>query len=145
MKLQLLIASLLLSLSLSACKDAHVIDDPAKITATQQELEQATFDLSQVMVAKLKLGDRAIEVTSLTPVIAVQANVGGVQAKTILRFSDKRDMLTLFTRDVKNKKAYRVDVPVADLQAKKSVKFPILSANGEVTEQVVTFDSLLVK
>ncbi len=136
---------LLVSTALAGCKDGNVIDDPQRSAAMQTELEQANFDLSQVTVARLKLDGRPIEVSSITPVVVGFARVGGVTAKTIFRFSDKRDALILFTRDQKNGKAYRIDVPLADITAGKSLTFPILTPRGELNQQTLLFEALITR
>ncbi len=131
--------------SLGGCKEGAVIDDPARIAAMQTEMEQATFDLSQITVARLKLDGRPIEVASITPAVVGFAKVGGVMSKTIFRFSDKRDTLVLFTRDQKNGKAYRVDLPVTEIVAGKTLKFPVLRPNGDLAEQTLVFEALFTR
>jgi hypothetical protein len=138
------IAALIL-FTLGGCKEGAVIDDPVRIAAMQAELDQATFDLSQVTVARLKIDGRPMEVVSITPVVVGFAKVGGVMAKTIFRFSDKRDALILFTRDQKNGKAYRLDLPVQEIVAGKTLKFPVLRPNGDLVEQTLVFEALITR
>ena len=122
-----------------------VLRDRDKIIATQNELGIATFDLSRVVVVRLKIDAETREVTSLMPVIFAEASMPDGVAKTIFRVEQKTDMLTLFTRDGQSKVAFRVDVPLKDLEARPSVMFPVLDKAGNAVQRKISVEAVFAK
>lgn len=122
-----------------------VLKDRDKIIATQNELGTATFDLSRVVVVRLKIDEETREVTSLLPVIVAEARMPDGVARTIFRVEQKTDTLTLFTRDGQSKVAYRVDVPVKDLDARPSLMFPVLDKAGNAVQRKISVEAVFAK
>lgn len=122
-----------------------VLKDPDKIITTQNELGAATFDLSRVVVVRVKIDDETREVTSLLPVIVAEVRMPDGLARTIFRVEQKTDTLTLFTRDGQSKVAYRVDVPVKDRAARPSVIFPVLDKTGKVVQRKISVEAVFAK
>jgi hypothetical protein len=104
----------------------------------------AEIDLSRVVVAKIRLGGEPREVTSILPMVIAEAKTENGVARTIFRLNAKTDTLTLFTRDGKNKTAYRADIPIqAAAKDAQPVKFPIIEPNGKLTEKAIVIEKVL--
>lgn len=132
---------------LAACSTdgPMVMKDHDKIIATQNELGTATFDLSRVVVVRLKIDEQTREVNSLLPVIVAEANMPDGVARTIFRVDQKTDTLTLFTRDGQSKVAYRADIPVKDVSARPSVMFPVLDKAGAAVLRKISVEAVFAK
>jgi hypothetical protein len=122
-----------------------VLKDRAKIVEMQQELGTPTFDLSRVVVVRLAVGNERREVTSIMPVIFSETLVPDGPAKTILRVEQKTDTLILFTRDPREKVAYRTEIPVKDLAARPAVEFPVIDATGTVTKRKIVVENIFAR
>lgn len=137
-----------LALMLAACStgsnNVAVIRESSRILQIQTELEQATLDLSKVVVARMTLDGQPAEVSSLSPAVIAEAKMPDGAAKTIFRFNKERDTLVFFTRDGKNGIAYRADLPVAGAEG-KSLVFPVLNADGSTSEKKISIVRVIVR
>lgn len=134
--------------SLAACSSPdgpRVLKDLDRIIASQNELSTATFDLSRVVVVRLRVDNEMREVTSLLPVIAAESRTPDGVARTIFRIDQKSDTLTLFTRDAKSKVAYRADVPVKDPAGRPSLMFPVLDGTGNAVNRKISVEAVFAR
>ena len=141
-------AVLAATLLLGACSSPDgplVLKDHDKILETQEQMGTATFDLSRVVVVRLRIDGEIREVTSILPMIVGQSVGPEGLARTIFRVEQKTDTLTLFTRDAQNKIAYRVDIGVNDRQARPSVMFPVLDAAGRAVQRKISVEAVFAK
>ena len=122
-----------------------VVRDSARIVAMQDELSHAGFDLTRVVVVRLKIDEQRREITSLMPVIYSDVPTPEGSAKTIFRIEQKTDTLTLFTRDPKDRLAYRVDVPVKDPAARPSLVFPVLDKSGNAIKRTISVEAVFAR
>ncbi|MDP2783344.1 MAG: hypothetical protein Q8O38_01930 [Sulfurimicrobium sp.] len=141
------LASFIALATLAGCAttDMTVITDVKEIAAKRTEISKPSLDLTHVMVLRMNndKGQR-VEVTSIGPaVIGAQKN-GAPAAKTTFAFTPKRDNLILFTQDVPKIKAYRKEIPVAELVPGKVFSFPVVQESGEVLEQTFTVERIIV-
>ena len=122
-----------------------VLKDRAKIVEMQQELGTPSFDLSRVVVVRLTIDNERREVTSIMPVVFSETLVPDGPAKTILRVEQKTDTLILFTRDPREKVAYRTEIPVKDRTARPAIEFPVIDATGRVTKRKIVVENVFAR
>lgn len=126
----------LLSVAVQAAPPMVRIDDPEEALALQQVLRKSQApNLAAVVVARFRMGEEPLEVTSLMPAIVAQAREAPTPALTVFRFSDSRDTLTLFTRDASTGAAYRLDLSRPELESGMTLEFPVVNEDGTVTYQ----------
>ena len=147
MKKSIWLASFVALAALAGCATTGptVITDVKEIAAARTEINKLSLDLTHVMILRMKneKGQR-VEVTSIGPaVIGAQKN-GAPAAKTTFAFTPKKDNLILFTQDVPKIKAYRMELPVADLVSGKTFRFPVVQESGEVLEQTFTVEQIII-
>ena len=147
MKRNIWLVSFIALATLAGCAttDMTVITDVREIAAARKEVSKPSLDLTHVMVLRMNndKGQR-VEVTSIGPaVIGAQKN-GAPAARTTFAFTPKRDNLILFTQDVPKFKAYRKEIPVAELVPGKAFRFPVVQESGEVLEQAFTVEQAIV-
>ena len=116
---------------------------PDKHLATQQEMEKATMDFSHVVVVRLQSEGKRVEVTSIMPAIIAEAQVAGQPAKTIFRVNDAGNGLVMFSRDVPHGTSNRTEVSFADLERKKGVVFPVVTADGSLKEREFALEKIV--
>lgn len=152
MQKQILIACGACLAVLAGCAgtDWVVIDDVKhegkQIAAMREEISKPNLSFSDVLVIRMKTetGNR-VEVTSIAPsVVSAQKN-GPPAARTTFAFTSKRDILVLFTQDVPNWKAFRKEIPVAQLVPGKAFRFPVVQESGEVKQQTFTIEQTITK
>jgi hypothetical protein len=139
-----LAAALILGCS-STSDGGTVLKDRAKIVEMQNELGTPTFDLTRVVVVRLTVDNERREVTSIMPVVFAETLVPDGPAKTILRVEQKTDTLILFTRDPREKVAYRVEIPVKDRSARPTTEFPVIDATGKVTKRKIVVENIFAR
>ena len=139
------LAAALLAGACSSPDGPLVLKDREKILETQDQMSTATFDMSRVVVVRVRVDDETREVTSIMPMIVAQSVGAEGVARTIFRVEQKTDTLTLFTRDAQNKIAYRVDIGVKDHQARPSVMFPVLDRAGNAVQRKVSVEAVFSK
>jgi len=134
--------------ALSACGTDRLeptrIADPEEALALQRELKGSrNFDLSRVVVARLKLDGEPYEVTSLLPATISSARTGESPAATVFAFSQPRDSFILFTRDADGGGAYRLEVSLAQWDPGSAINFPVVNPDGTVTDRRVELVNFL--
>lgn len=144
------LVTICLMLALCACsaeKDFTVVQDQAQIQQLMKDLEQVSFDLSKVLVARLSMGGQEMDATSLTPV-----SMGGkakTDSRTILKVDNKSQTLMLFTYDAAGTKAYQAAIDLKSVDAgsklKNEVVFPVADATGVIQEKIIRLDKVLSK
>jgi len=136
----------LLALALVACKRTEVPPAAALQDAhltLQQEMEKATMDFSHVVVVRLSSEGKRVEVTSVMPAVVAEAQVAGQTAKTIFRVNDAGNALVMFSRDVPHGTSNRTEVAFAELERKKGIVFPVVSADGSLREREFVLEKIV--
>ena len=126
--------------------DWAVISDVNQIAAMRQELNKPNLAFETVTIVRLTdhRGQR-VDATSVGPAVVGYERGGAPAARSVMTFVRKPDRLVLFTQDVKNRKAFRQEIPVGELTAGKSIRFPVVQNTGEVVEQVFTVNEVIVR
>jgi hypothetical protein len=124
-----------------------VIDDPAsegmaiqKIVAAQKALEKPTPNFDRVIVLRMLMEGQRVEVTSIAPSSIVAEPARG--NLTIFNIGDRKTLI-LFTRDGKNIKGYRREIPLAELQPGATFRFPVAQDPGVVVEREFVVDKVI--
>lgn len=134
MRARNLFISALVSGLLSACSGADMAprsmatDD---VTTFEKNL-RPNLDLTTVLVARLELDERVIEVTSLFPTAlptTLEPRTG--PARTWLVFDEEKTKLLVLTR-AKDGTAQGFELPVLHLKKGASVTLPITQTDGSV-------------
>ena len=136
----------LLSLTAMAAEDWEVIADLKQIAATRDALNKPNLDFQTVTIVRLndERGQR-IDATSVGPTVVGFEPGGAPAAKTIMTFVRKPDRLVLFTQDVRARKAFRLEIPLDQLHAGRSIHFPVVQTSGELVEQVFTVQEIITR
>ena len=121
--------------SATAASDPHL--------AEQEALAKGSPDLSNLVVVRLQSDGRRVEVTSVLPAKVAETTVSGQSAKTIFRINTKGDGLVLFSRDIPNKKSFRTDLSLAELEQKKSFSFPVVQPDGSLSKHSFVLEKVL--
>ena len=101
------------------------------------------FDLAQILVAKIMIGNEQINVSSLKPAITQSNNSKSV---SIIAFDQKREKLIFFTSNKPLKNASEVNIPVSELKSNLSFDFPFVNAaSGAIESQTVKLIELKQK
>ena len=134
--------------TLSACGTDPLeptrIADPEEALALQRALKGSrNFDLSRVVVARLKLDGEPYEVTSLLPATISSSRTGESAAATVFAFSQPRDSFILFTRDADSGGAYRLVVALAEWEPGSAIDFPVVNPDGTITDRRVELVNFL--
>lgn len=126
--------------------DWAVISDIQQIAAMRQELNKPNFAFETVTIVRLTdhRGQR-VDATSVGPAVVGYERGGAPAARSLMTFVRKPDRLVLFTQDVRKRKAFRQEIPVGELTAGKSIRFPVVQDTGEVVEQVFTVNEVIVR
>jgi hypothetical protein len=131
--------------SLVACVSQptwSTIEGTEKILALQHKLEKPSFALEKVVILRMSMDGRRLEVSSVSPTVIVAEPARG--NRTIFNLSNKNS-LVLFTRDGRNIKGYREEIPLSELIPGKSIRFPVAQDPGEVVEKILVVDRVLVQ
>lgn len=124
-----------LVIAAAACQPTpNVPAKPDPHAQAQSEMEAAGGSFEKVVVVRLQLDGQRMEVSSILPLLLVDANLQGQSAKTIFRINDRADGLVLFSRDIPNAKSYRTELPLTQLSAKKEFSFPVVQADGKLKD-----------
>lgn len=143
MRLSLAIAVCLISLAACTSQPTWtVIDGAERIVAQQRELEKPSFNLDKVVIIRMTVDGKRLDVSSVSPTVLVAEQARG--NKTIFNVSD-RQTLVLFTRDGRNIKAYREEIPVSELTPGRSIRFLVAQDPGEVVEKTLVINQVLVQ
>lgn len=133
-----------------ATTDWVVIDDVKhegkQIAALRAEISKPSLSFNDVLIIRMKTeaGTRA-EVTSIAPSVIGAQKGGAPAARTTFALAPKRDILILFTQDVPNWKAFRKEIPVAQLTPGKTFRFPVVQESGEIRPQVFTVEQIITQ
>ncbi len=118
------------------------IEGAEKIVAMQKELDAPSLALDKVISIRMSMDGERIEVANVLPtVIIAKPNQGN---RTILNLGN-REKLVLFTRDGRNIKGYRMEIPIAELVPGKSFRFPVARDPGEVVQKSFVVDRVIVQ
>lgn len=133
-----------------AATEWAVIDDVKRegkqIAAMREEVSKPNLDLSNVLIIRTKTEDgKRVEITSVSPTVVSARKDGPPAARTTFAFTPRRDALILFSQDVPNWKAFRREVPVAELVPGKSFRFPVVQESGEIRTQTFTVEMVITK
>jgi hypothetical protein len=126
--------------------DWAVISDIKQIAAMRQELNKPNFSFNTVTIVRLtdQRGQR-VDATTVGPTVVGFERGGPPAARSLMTFVRKPDRLVLFTQDVKNRKAFRMEVLVAELTPGKSIRFPVVQDSGEVLEHEFTVQEVIMR
>jgi len=123
-----------------------VLDSKVNLKERQLELQKlATFDISKVYLARLKIDGSLFEVTNLKPARISSFKTDKGLSVTLLVFDKNKENLIFFTHDSIEDKGYEHTLNVEDLKAKKTFSFPVIKDNGKLVNSVVTPVALIVK
>lgn len=101
------------------------------------------FDLAQILVAKIMVGNEQINVSSLRPIIVKSKKN---KSASIIAFDQKRENLIFFTSNNPLKNASEVIIPVSELKNDLSFDFPYINvASGAIESQTVKLIELKQK
>ena len=139
---------ILLATLLAGCAQLPVGDDGITtiegadaIIAMQKELEKPSPSFEKVTVVRFDLDGKRLEVHSITPTVIVAEPARG--NRTILNLGATPDKLVLFTRDGRNIKGYRLEIPRAELKPGKRFRFPVAQDPGEVVPREFTVTQVI--
>lgn len=105
-----------------------------------RDLDKPTFNLDRVLVLRMTIDGKRLEVTSLAPTsIISEPNRGNL---TLFNMGDRKS-LVLFTRDGKNIRAYRKEIPLDQIKPGMSLRFPVAEDPGNIVLKEITFDRLI--
>ena len=144
---------LLATILLSACAhqalsgDWSTYEDPKnpnkaiqQLLKMHRDLDKPTINLDRVLVLRMTVGDQKLEVTSLAPTsIIAEPNRGNL---TLFNLGDRKKLI-IFTRDGKNIRAYRKDIPLADIVPGKTIRFPVAQNPGDIVIKDIVFNELI--
>lgn len=136
---------------LTACKPSPPATPSAALMANdphvllQAEMEKASMDFSQMVVVRLMSNGKRLEATSALPLVVAETQVNGHLSKTIFRINDKRDGITLFSRDLPNGKSFRTELSLAELEQKKSFSFPVVQPDASLKEHSFELEKIIVR
>jgi hypothetical protein len=124
----------------------EVITDIKQIAAVRQELNKPNLSFQTITIVRLtdNQGQR-VDVTSVGPAVVGFQQGGPPAARSIMTFVPKPDRLVLFTQDVKNRTAFRLEIAVDQLTAGRSIRFPVVQPSGELVEQVFTVKEIITR
>lgn len=133
---------------LAACAgtDWATISDVKQIAAMREEISKPKLSFIDVLVIRMKTeaGNR-VEVTSIAPSVVSAQKGGAPAARTTFALTSNRDILVLFTQDVPHLKAFRKEIPVAQLVPGKTFRFPVVQESGEVKQQTFTIEKIITQ
>lgn len=127
-----------LSPAAGAADSAAPVQDLAGADATTKQAEMiknAGLDLSTVYVARLMVGDRRVDVTSLNASVIGRAETADGEMVSVIRFSKDRRSLELFSRDPQTGGGKYLALPLAQVPGKAT--FPVIS-DGKLVPTDVT-------
>jgi len=126
--------------------DWAVISDIKTIAAMRQELNKPNLSFNSVTIVRLtdQRGQR-VDATTVGPTVVGYERGGPPAARSLMTFIRKPDRLVLFTQDVKNRKAFRKEVLVAELTPGRSIRFPVVQDTGEVVEHEFTVQEVIMR
>ena len=133
-----------------AATDWVVIDDAKhegkQIAAMRAEISKPSMAFNDVLIIRTKTeAGKRVEVTSICPSVISAEKDGPPAARTTFALTSKRDKLILFTQDVPHWKAFRKEIPVADLAPGKTFRFPVVQESGEIQTQTFTVEQILTQ
>lgn len=134
MRARTLFVSALVAGVLNACGGATITPQPmaAEDVAAFEKSLRPNLDLSTVLVVRLDVDERLVEVTSLFPTAlptTLEPRTG--TARTWLVFDEDKTRLRVLTR-AKDGTAQGLEFPVAQLTKGASVTLPVTQTDGSV-------------
>lgn len=148
MQKRILIASGICLALLAGCAATEwaTITDVKQYSAMREEISKPSLSFNDVLIIRMKTeaGNR-VEVTSIGPSVVSAQKGGPPAARTTFALAPKRDILILFTQDVPNWKAFRREIPVAQLTPGKTYRFPVVQESGEIRQQVFTVEQIITQ
>lgn len=131
--------------SLAACVSQPTwteVDGAEKIVSQQRELEKPSFAIEKVVILRMTMDGKRLDVSSVSPTVIVAEPARG--NRTIFNVSNQKT-LVLFTRDGRNIKGYRQEIPLSELTPGKAIRFPVAQDPGEVVEKTLVVDRVMVQ
>lgn len=119
------------------------IEGADAVIAMQKVLEKPSPSFEKVTVVRFELDGKRLEVHSITPTVIVAEPARG--NRTILNLGAVPGKLVLFTRDGRNIKGYRLEIPRSELQPGKRFSFPVAQDPGEVVQREFTVTQVIVQ
>jgi len=151
MKLKSLFVGLMIALLVSACTpeleaSMVTIKDGNKVLQRMNALQRPhSANLSKVSVARLEIGDKVYQVTSLRPE-TLSAGSKENSSQTLMLFNDKQDKLIFFTRDGQKNIGYELQLPLADFREKQEILFPVVGVDSaEVDNKTISLVKLTTR
>ncbi len=148
MKLKSLLVGLMVALLISACapeleESMVTIKDGNKALQRMNELRRpVSVNMTKVSVARLEIGDKVYQVTSLRPEI-LSAGSKENTSWTLLLFNDKRDRLIFFTHDGQKNIGYQLQLALTDFREKEEILFPVVDVDSaQVLDKTITLVKL---
>ena len=122
------------------------LDQVKRIAEIRKSLAELRVDFRDVIIVRLTTGgEKRVDVTSIGPTIVGAEKYGAPAARTTFAMTPKRENLVLFTQDVPQRKAFVREIPLGELTAGKSFRFPVVQESGEVLEQTFTVQQVIVR
>lgn len=109
----------------------------------QAEMEKGTMDFGKVTIVRLLRDGTRLEVASVLPSVVAKATVGTEVAKTIFRVTDKGDALTLFSRDLQNRRSFKTELTFAQLEERRQFTFPIVQPDASLREETFSLERIV--
>lgn len=119
------------------------IEGADNIIAMQKDLEKPSLSLEKVTVIRFEFDGKRLEVNSVAPTVIVAEPARG--NRTVFNLGVKPGVLVLFTRDGRNIKGYRLEIPRAELQPGKRFRFPVAQDPGEVVPRDFNVTQVIVQ
>ncbi len=126
--------------------DWATISDVRQIAAMREEISKPNLSFNDVLIIRMKTetGNR-VDITSIGPSVVSAQKGGAPAARTTFALTSKRDILVLFTQDVPHWKAFRKEIPVAQLTPGMAFRFPVVQESGEVKTQTFTIEKIITQ
>lgn len=109
----------------------------------QLDMEKGTMDLSRVLIIRLTLAGKRLEVTSLTPTVVAEAQVAGQPAKTLFKVNDQKDLFLLFSRDAQKNASVTTTMAIDKLGPGTKFSFPVVQPDGSLKKEEFTVERVL--
>jgi len=124
-----------------------------EIESTKVNLQQrqanlqklVNFDLSKVVIARLKIEGKTVDVTSMKPVRISSFKSDKGLSVSLLVFDKAKENLIFFSQDSLANKGYEHKISVEELKAKKAFSFPVIAEDGALVSRTITPISLIIK
>jgi len=127
-------------------KQFEIKSTPANLQQRQSDLQKlVNFDLSKVIVARLKIEGKTVDVTSMKPVRVSSFKSDKGLSVTLLVFDKAKENLIFFSQDSLANKGYEHKITVEELKAKQAFSFPVIDKDGALVSRTITPISIIIK